>query len=392
MAEAQLVQPDLEFIRSVRRKGGDTLKKCYQCATCSVVCKLSPDDEPFPRKEMLWAGWGQRERLIADPDVWLCHQCNDCTIQCPRGARPGDVLAAIRTFVYENFAFPKFMGKALSSPKALPALFLVPVVIILAAILLSAPRTPAGEFLFLTQAAVDFNIFMPHSTVDGLFVFGNILIFIFAAIGFKRFWNALQSGGRPVNLSFIQASILTVKEIMSHVKFRDCGQNKPRATAHLILFYGFLGAMVTTGVVLFMVFLPHYINLLGVKQLNSFFHVPVDLPHPVKILGAASGLAILIGGIMLIARRWSNRDGVGANGYADYLFLYIVTLAGLTGMLSWLTRLTGVPMLAYVNYFLHLVFVYFLLWYMPYSKFAHMIYRTLAIIHSRQIGREARQG
>jgi len=392
MAEAQLVQPDLEFIRSVRRKGGDTLKKCYQCATCSVVCKLSPEDEPFPRKEMLWAGWGQKERLIADPDVWLCHQCNDCTIQCPRGARPGDVLAAIRTFVYENFSFPKFMGKALSSPKALPVLFLVPVVIILAAIFLSAPRTPTGEFLFLNQAEVDFNIFMPHNTVDGLFVFGNILIFLFAAIGFKRFWSTLQSGGKPVNLSFIQASILTVKEIISHEKFRECGQNRPRATAHLILFYGFLGAMVTTGVVLFMVFLPHYIHLLGVEQLNSFFEVPVDLPHPVKFLGAASGIAILIGGIMLITRRWGNRDGVGANGYADYLFLYIVTLTGLTGMLSWLMRLTGVPMLAYVNYFLHLVFVYFLLWYMPYSKFAHMIYRTLAIIHSRQIGRQARQG
>ena len=65
-------------------------------------------------------------------------------------------------------------------------------------------------------------------------------------------------------------------------------------------------------------------------------------------------------------------------------------LVGLTGMLSWLTRLTGIPMLAYVNYFIHLLCVYFLLWYMPYSKFAHMIYRTLALVHAKQIGREPR--
>ena len=176
MAEAQRIEPDLEFIHRVKRNGGDTLKKCYQCATCSVVCELSPEDRPFPRKEMLWAGWGQRDRLIADPDVWLCHQCNDCTTHCPRGARPGDVLAGIRSFVYEHFAFPSFMGRALASPKALPVLFLLPILLIAACIFLSAPQTATGEFLFATSAEVDFNIFMPHSTVDGLFVFGNILI------------------------------------------------------------------------------------------------------------------------------------------------------------------------------------------------------------------------
>ncbi len=33
---------------------------------------------------------------------------------------------------------------------------------------------------------------------------------------------------------------------------------------------------------------------------------------------------------------------------------------------------------------------YKLLWYMPYSKFAHMIYRSLAIVHTKQVGREGR--
>jgi quinone-modifying oxidoreductase subunit QmoC len=96
---------------------------------------------------------------------------------------------------------------------------------------------------------------------------------------------------------------------------------------------------------------------------------------------------LTIGGGLLIYRRWTNRDEVGANGYTDHLFLYMMFLTGLTGMTSWLARLTGITMLAYANYFVHILCVYFLLWYMPYSKFAHMIYRTLAIIHSRSIGR-----
>ncbi|MBD3402128.1 heterodisulfide reductase [candidate division GN15 bacterium] len=390
MAAGRVMEPDLELIREVKRVGGDTVKRCYQCATCSVVCNLSPADKPFPRKEMIMAQWGQKDRLMADPDVWLCHQCNDCTTHCPRGARPGDVLAAVRSYIYESFAVPRFMGKALATPKALPILILVPVLILLGSIMLFAPQTETGEYLFMTSEVIDFNLFLPHSSVDALFVFGNILIFILAAIGFYRFWKGLQTATGSKDLSFLGGLWLTIKEIFSHVKFRDCEANRPRATAHMLLFFGFIGAMITTGLVFVFIFVPHYLHLLGLENLRSLFGLPIDLPNPVKILGAVSGIALVVGGGMAIYRRWTNRDEVGANGYTDYLFLYVLFLTGLTGMLSWLTRLTGVPMLAYVNYFIHIVCVFFLLWYMPYSKFAHMIYRTLALVHARQIGRQAR--
>jgi quinone-modifying oxidoreductase subunit QmoC len=94
------VQPDLDFIKDMKSAGGDTLKKCFQCATCSVVCPLSTDDNPFPRREMIFAQWGLKEKLMGDPNVMLCHQCGDCTTYCPRGAKPGEVLGAIRAYAY----------------------------------------------------------------------------------------------------------------------------------------------------------------------------------------------------------------------------------------------------------------------------------------------------
>ena len=390
MAGGRVVDPDLHLIREVKRVGGDTLKKCYQCATCSVVCKLSPADKPFPRKEMIMAQWGQTEQLIADPDVWLCHQCNDCTQRCPRGARPGDVLAAIRSYVYEHYSFPSFMGKALASPGALPVLILVPMLLLAACIYLFAPHNPDGSFVFMTSEVIDFNYFLPHSAVDGLFVLGNILIFSFAFIAFRRFWKALQSGSGDTSMSFVSGLIQTLIEVASHRKFQDCETNRPRAIGHMLLLFGFIGAMITTGLVFVFIFIPHYLNMLGLESLQSFFELPLAPFHPVKIIGALSGVALTIGGAMLLYRRWTNADLVGANGYSDYLFLYVIFLTGLTGMSSWLTRLTGISMLAYANYFVHMVCVYFLLWYMPYSKFAHMIYRTLALVHARRIGREAR--
>jgi quinone-modifying oxidoreductase subunit QmoC len=390
MGTQRLPEPDLGLIRAVKEAGGSTVNKCYQCATCSVVCNLSPADKPFPRKEMLLAGWGQKERLMKDPDLWMCYQCNDCTTYCPRDARPGDVLAAIRSYIYRSYSFPSLMGKALATPAALPFLLLVPVLILLSAIIFLPLTGPDGEILYLTSSTIDFDYFLRHSFVDALFVIGNIIIFIFAAVGFLKFWRGLKSNSFESKLSFISALILTIKEIIKHGNFNKCETNKPRAIGHMMVLFGFIGAMITTGCIFILIFVPHYLHLLGLEQFHSLFTVPIDLPNPIKILGGLSGLALVIGGGMLIIRRWHNKDDVGANGYSDYLFLYILFFVGLTGMLSWITRLIGIPMLAYINYFLHLLVVFFLLWYMPYSKFAHMIYRTLALVYARSVDRVSR--
>ena len=128
-------------------------------------------------------------------------------------------------------------------------------------------------------------------------------------------------------------------------------------------------------------------NCLEWKRCIRFLKCRSTCPTRSSFLGHLSGIALFVGWRMLLYRRWTNRDEVGANGYADHLFLYVMFLTGLSGMLAWVTRRSGVARFAYVNYFIHIVCVYFLLWYMPYSKFAHMFYRALAIVHARCNGR-----
>ena len=120
MSETQLIKPDLGYVKEVIAAGGESLKKCYQCATCTVVCDVTGDAQPFPRKEMVWAQWGLKDRLINDADVWLCHQCADCTAKCPRDAKPGEVLGAIRRTAYRAHAVPGFMGTLFSDTAYLP--------------------------------------------------------------------------------------------------------------------------------------------------------------------------------------------------------------------------------------------------------------------------------
>src|SRR5210317_323634 len=116
MADAYVIEPDICFIHEVKGLGGGDLKKCFQCATCSVACPISPDNKPFPRKEMIAASWGLKDKLLGNADIWLCHNCGDCSTRCPRDAKPGDVLAAVRAYTIKEYAAPKVIANALDDP------------------------------------------------------------------------------------------------------------------------------------------------------------------------------------------------------------------------------------------------------------------------------------
>ena len=82
------IEPDLDFIRTPKA-GAESFKKCFQCGTCAATCGLSPDTHPFPRKEMAWAAWGMRDRLLRDPDVWLVSPMQRLLDQVPTRGPPG---------------------------------------------------------------------------------------------------------------------------------------------------------------------------------------------------------------------------------------------------------------------------------------------------------------
>ncbi|MGZ6143950.1 MAG: 4Fe-4S dicluster domain-containing protein, partial [Myxococcales bacterium] len=142
----------LEISRSFRddvaRRGGDGAARCMQCATCSAVCDLG--QAAFPRRQILHAQWGLESRLLGDPSIWLCHQCNDCNLRCPRDARPGDAMQAIRSVVIERAAAPRFMGRLVGNAASTwPLLLGLPVLFwVLAIAALSGFSASAGPLVY----------------------------------------------------------------------------------------------------------------------------------------------------------------------------------------------------------------------------------------------------
>jgi quinone-modifying oxidoreductase subunit QmoC len=319
---------------------------------------------------MISASWGQKDSLISDPDVWLCHGCSDCTTHCPRGAKPSETLAAIRSYIIEYFSFPRFMGSALKSPKYLLLLLLVPVIILFGLLY----NNLDGNFDQLNEGVVKFAKFLPHGILEVLFIGGNVLIFLFAGIGVYRFWKNLKTIDPPNHkTSFAGAVISTVKEIVTHKNFRSCSEDSSRFWGHFLIFYGFMGAMVTAG--------------LAVGALVLFDMSPIPPFHPIKILGNVSGLSMVTGCIIVAVHRIRSGSDKISNTYGDWLLISFIFLVSVTGLLTQSFRWADIPFLAYNIYFVHMVFIFFLLWYAPYSKLGHMFYRAFALVYLKQNGR-----
>jgi quinone-modifying oxidoreductase, subunit QmoC len=364
MPEALIVEPDVAFIQTVMEAGGGDLKKCYQCATCSVVCTLSPEDAPFPRKQMVRAQWGLKDQLIADPAIWLCHNCGDCTTHCPRGAKPGEVFGALRSEAIKHFAVPGFLGSLLSRPAGLLALVMTGA-LIFGLLALVGPMGASREAV--SEHQFEFANLYPLWLIETVFFSLSGLIVIAFLAGMMRFVRALRASGAdgPILAGLVPAAV----DIMAHSRFAKCGQERGRYIGHLATFWGFLGLAGVSTVV-------------GFATMFGVMETPLAQTNVLKILGNVSGLVAIVGVVLLLADRLRDPVKRAASTYFDWFFIGTLTGVIATGALIQFLRLAQSAPWMYVWYFVHLVLIFALFVSAPYTKFAHVAYRTVAMAAS----------
>jgi quinone-modifying oxidoreductase subunit QmoC len=384
--DAVWIDPDLGFIRAITHRRGDTFKTCIQCGTCSGTCTLTPDSYSFPCKEMAWVSWGMRDRLLTDPDVWLCYQCNDCSSRCPRGAQPGEVLGAIREACVQQYAFPRFFAKWVSQPQFIPLLLGIPIALLSLALALKDPIADAlgiernmGVGLSFSYSSV-----FPHWLLNSFFFLFSALALIAAIVGVRRFWRALKAGAQAEGayepVKDLGPSVRTaLKKVFTHDNFGNCEKAHTRLWSHFAVLFGFLALCVVT----------LWVITSGINPLiRDDFVYPFGFWSPWKILANLGGLAVLAGCCWMIGERIKDSFENGYGTYFDWALLSTLLLVVLTGFFTEVLHYVRLEPHRHLVYFLHLVFVFALLIYLPYSKLAHVMYRTTALVFAEHTGRK----
>jgi quinone-modifying oxidoreductase subunit QmoC len=384
------VQPDVSFINYLKGAGGDTLKKCYQCATCSVRCPLSSDEKPFPRKEMIWAGWGVKENLLADPDVFLCHNCGDCSTYCPRGAKPAETLGAIRAYAYTHYGWPAGLAKLATSAKNLPMLIGIPALLTFVFWLLSGAMGFPTKEEFATYGYThffghwEFKWYAKNIFFIVLLTLPPLALALFSLYkGLTNLWKAMAAEAniastyRPSVIQFTTQFLWPATvEIFKHNRFKECTTNTDRVRGHLPLMLAFVGLFIVTSWSLVKQ------DILGL--IWPSLHGPLPLTDPFKILANISAIALIFGTwVLWSSRTKSESEGKTSRTFYDWFLLWMIMAVGVTGLGAQVLRWINLVEVGYITYFAHLVTVVMLFLYLPYTKLAHIAYRTTAMAFER---------
>ncbi len=108
-ASAEIAKPirlDPHFRREIMAiPGGETLKICFQCGTCTSSCPIARFSRSYrPRQIIQMAQLGMKSKVLSSDTLWLCAACFTCTDRCPQGVELASVLRVLRNLaVKEGF-------------------------------------------------------------------------------------------------------------------------------------------------------------------------------------------------------------------------------------------------------------------------------------------------
>ena len=94
----------------VKISGGENIKRCFACGTCSVICPVFAVNERYdPRKIIRMMILGMDKEVLQSELIWLCSGCYSCYELCPRDVKLTNVMGAIRQIAVKQGFLPPGM-------------------------------------------------------------------------------------------------------------------------------------------------------------------------------------------------------------------------------------------------------------------------------------------
>ena len=102
LKEAELRRIFLEQVKLI--PGGERIKRCIQCGTCTGSCPVSYAMDISPRQLISLFRVGEIETIMKSRTIWICASCYACTTRCPSGIKITDIIYALkRTAMEKNY-------------------------------------------------------------------------------------------------------------------------------------------------------------------------------------------------------------------------------------------------------------------------------------------------
>jgi heterodisulfide reductase subunit C len=91
------INEDAKFIDEISSiPGGEKIRTCIQCGTCSASCPMVFKMDQSPRKLFAMAKAGMRKEVLSSNTIWYCVSCYSCHVRCPHGIKLTDIMYILK--------------------------------------------------------------------------------------------------------------------------------------------------------------------------------------------------------------------------------------------------------------------------------------------------------
>jgi len=345
------VRPELRH--EVAEFGGGDIDACMNCGNCTAECPLSRDETVFPRKIIRYLQLGLEDKLRESPEPWLCYYCGECSETCPREANPGETMMAARRWLISQYDWTG-ISKKLYVSKAWEIGLSLAVGLLVVAL-----------FAFLhgpvVTDRVELSTFAPVKWVElGDLIMAGMLTF-FLLTNAWRMSRFIMRGTRVRPGIWLLETGTFLAHGLTQKRWRECDGPKHRWLKHFLLVTAYSSMLI-----MILVFLP-------VFQTDGW--------NWTSLLGYYATAVLLFVTADAMIGRLRKREEIHRHTHpTDWMFLILLFLTSLTGILTHAFRMAGLPITTYVTYVIHLAVVApMLILEVPFGKWAHLLYRPLAL-------------
>ncbi len=370
---------DPNLMVELKEYGAVGVEKCINCGNCTAICSLSSDEDRFPRYMIRLAQLGLQDQLLGSKELWLCYNCGDCSETCPQQAEPANFMAAARDYAITHYA-PLKIGNLFSRKPLLGGFIAALMVLFFSVFMFTRSESMATDSLRLFG-------FIPYELIHnaGLVVMMLIVLISLATI-FKmisRIARANQLSARNFligsRMNWLQAFWdAVIVQSLAQKRYREDCESRENTRAwylskwfvHAATMWGFLGLLVATA-------LDYLLDIVGLKPTGTL----VPIWYPTRLIGTLAGLLFIYGVSVLLYKRLRSVDKAHSfSRPSDWIFLTLLWASGVTGFtIEIALYLPHAPVWGYWIFIFHVAVSITLLLLLPFTKFAHAIYRIVAL-------------